>query len=593
MRKVNSEFQTRYLSEEGQKLSNRDYFGYVEMDDFACYVMADSLDDDMEENSARIVVESLIRCFNERPTMSAGALKRYLNQAHKELGSLRRGRRLKASVSMVVSDYRKLRFCYTGNSRFYLIRNSRVLSQSNDQSLTHNLVIDEKVPLDQAAEHQERNNLYSYLGMRGKPKVVVSPKIKLENGDIIAQLTRGVWENCPDENLMEFINEATEPKDVLEKVEDQVLGRQDEKEIDNYSLAVTFITKVFQPPKKKITIKQILAVLIPILLIVGILSVTLYIRYRNAKNKADSLVQYMESGEEYLRYDNYKKASEEYTEAKKLASDLKKQEDLTEANQYLKLTEQIILADEAMLAGEYVKAQDLYLSARELSVRAGNVGKKYIESQLEMAKAYIDVYDWIAVGETKEGYGDLEGAIEAYKTAKEKATALYDKQSKEEALSKQLAVEELLSTEAAAVSAAAKAEEEKEKESQAAAQEMENQQKMTEQTNAIELQNKANELMKEEQYEHAITFYRAAQAIYDSIDMAEMGDAIEEKITAAEAGAAMLEESKAKEEEEKARQEEAERVAAEESKQAAEAAETAAEDEERKVVGPGYKTESE
>ena len=43
--RINSEFKTANLSEEGQELSNRDYFGYVEMDDFACYVLADSLDE--------------------------------------------------------------------------------------------------------------------------------------------------------------------------------------------------------------------------------------------------------------------------------------------------------------------------------------------------------------------------------------------------------------------------------------------------------------------------------------------------------------------------------------------------------------------
>ena len=49
MRRINSDFRTKFISEEGQKLANRDYFGYVEMDDFACYVLADSLDGDMWE----------------------------------------------------------------------------------------------------------------------------------------------------------------------------------------------------------------------------------------------------------------------------------------------------------------------------------------------------------------------------------------------------------------------------------------------------------------------------------------------------------------------------------------------------------------
>ena len=56
MRRMNSEFKTANMSEEGQKLSNRDYFGYVEMDDFAI-------------NSARLVVESIIRNFTEAPSM--------------------------------------------------------------------------------------------------------------------------------------------------------------------------------------------------------------------------------------------------------------------------------------------------------------------------------------------------------------------------------------------------------------------------------------------------------------------------------------------------------------------------------------------
>ncbi|GLC81733.1 PP2C family protein-serine/threonine phosphatase [Lacrimispora brassicae] len=593
MRKVNSEFQTRHLSQEGHKLSNRDYFGYVEMDDFACYVMADSLDEDMEANSARIVVESLIRSFGEHPTMGARTLKHYMMQAHRELDKTRKGRRLKASAVMVVTDYRKVCSCHAGNSRFYLIRNGRYFTQTKDQSLTQNLIEEEKLPMDQATIHQERNNLYSYLGERGTPKVVVSAKIKLEDGDILAQLTRGVWENCSDEDLMGFIKDATEPQDILERAEDHILGcQEEEQEIDNYSLAVTFITKVYQSPKKKISIKQILMIALPVLLVIGMISVMLYLRYRNLKIKETSLEQYMVSGEEYLKYDNYKKASEEYAEAKKLASELNKQEDLTEANQYLKLTEQINLADEAMLSGEYVKAQDLYLLARELSVKAGNVGKKYIESQLADAKAYIEVYDWIAIGEIREEYEDLNGAVEAYKRAKEKATALYDKQNKEEALKKQLAVEEKLASEASAVAQAVKEEEDKEKESQATVQEIENQQKNNDQKNAIDLENTANDLMKEGKYEHAITFYRTAQSIYDRLEMIELSDAIEDKIKAAEAGIVAMEESEAKKEaeekaaEESAAQELAARVATAESEKAEKEASL------NKKTGPGDREET-
>ena len=120
MRRINSEFRTRFMSEEGQKLSNRDYFGYAEMDDFACYVLADSLDGEPIANSARFVVESLIRSFGEGPSMRKGRLNRYMMEAHRELLKQRGGMHLKASVILAVTDYRRIRYCYVGNSRLYL-----------------------------------------------------------------------------------------------------------------------------------------------------------------------------------------------------------------------------------------------------------------------------------------------------------------------------------------------------------------------------------------------------------------------------------------------------------------------------------------
>lgn len=555
MRRINSEFETRYLSQEGQKLSNRDDFGYVEMDDFACYVMADSLDDDPQHSSAKMIVESLIRDFVEKPSMSKGTLRKYLNRAHRELNRDRRGMRLKASVVMIVTDYQKLRYCYTGNSRFYLIRNSRYLIQSKDQSLTQNLVGEQLVPLDQAALHKQRNNLYSYLGKRGNPEFIISSLIRLEDGDVLAQLTRGIWENCTDEELLEIVKASAEPEEILAKAEDTILGKQETVScIDNYSLAVTFVRRIYQSPKKKITLKKVLMIALPVLMVSGGIGLGLYFRHKSVKTKEYNLARYLDSGEEYLRYDNYKKASEEYGEARKIAVGLKRQKELEEADQYLKLADQILLADEKMLAGEYVKAQELYQSAKELSVRSGNIGKKYLESQLDQTRAYIEVYDWIAVGEAREAYGDLPGASEAYRQAKERAASLYDSKSKEEALKKQLAAEEKMAQteqEAAAQAQAAEKEaqeekesleaeekekEEKEKESEAARLQMEQEQKTNDRKSAIELENQGNELMEKGRYEQAVTFYRTAQSLYKRLDLHDLANSVGEKIAAAQAG---------------------------------------------------------
>ena len=69
-----------------------------------------------------------------------------------------------------------------------------------------------------------------------------------------------------------------------------------------------------------------------------------------------------------------------------------------------------------------------------------------------------------------------------------------------------------------------------------AKKELENRQKANDQQNAIELENKGNELLAEGKYENAITFYQTAQAIYVRLELPDLADGINGKIAAARAG---------------------------------------------------------
>ena len=441
MRRINSEFRTNFISEEGLELTNKDYFGYAEMEEHACYVLADSLDEEPLSNSAQAVVESLIRSFSEAPTMSRRKLKKYMLTAHRELRRQQGGIHLKASVVMVVTDYQKVRYCHAGNSRFYLLRNGRILLRTEDQSLTGNLIREKKLSVDRAAAHEERNNLYSCLGGRGTPELSISKKHPLADGDTLYLMSRGVWEACGDQELLDISKDAKEPTEILEQVEDLILGKQEAYQIDNYTLAVTFIDKVYRSPKKKVSVKAVLMIAVPLLLAAGGISLGLWLRHRNIRSREESLAQCMESGEAYIKYDNYVRAAEEYTEAKKLADGLKNTEISEESGQYQKLSEQICLADEALREEEYQKAQELYRKARDLSWEAGNVGKTYIESRLEETEGHLELLDLMELGTRREESGDRDGAIEAYKEARKKAAALYDTALKTEALEKQAALE--------------------------------------------------------------------------------------------------------------------------------------------------------
>ena len=531
MRKINSTFITKYLSESGTQLENRDYFGYVEMDEYACYVLADSLDEEENKNSGKIVVESIIQSFMENPSMRKGALHGYIRTAQKKLRTEKDGMRLKASVVAVVTDYLSLRYCAIGNSRFYLMRGDRFLVQSKDQSLTVNLVEEERLEMDKAALHEERNNLSAYLGQEGQPRMKASGKWKLEDGDVFHMLSRGIWEYCSEGELLDACEGAADPQDILDSVEELILAEQS-KAIENYTMAVTFIQKIYQNPKKKLTLKKVLLAAIPILVIALTAGVVLYIQHRNKVNDVTAMKEYIESGEEYLKYNNYTKALEHYQEALTLAKK-RKQEEKQEIDGQLLLINQILNGDDRLLSQEYQKAMDIYMEALVLSYNNGNVGRTYIEDQLNRTSRFIQVYDLLEAGQAKEDYNDLEGALEEYRKARELAAGLYFNDGMQDAQDKIAAAEEAISLKEQADREVLQQEIDQALKEQTVAWELENQSRINDQTNAIELESKGNELLAAKDPQGALIYYETARSIYESLEMAERVEILDNRIAAA------------------------------------------------------------
>ena len=568
MRRENAKFRTTFLSEEGTKLLNRDYFAYVELDDYACYVAADSLDDEKEVNSAEIVVECILREFTEHPSMNSFFLKTIIRRAHKELLHNKAGMRLRAGVAVVVTNYVKCRYLTVGNSRFALVRNDRILYESKDQSLTVNLVEREEVARDKAALHEERNNLYSYLGMHsGRLQIQTSRKRKLVNGDIFYLYTRGIWENCDNAELLDASKDAAQPQELLDDIEELILGKQ-KPDIDNYTIAVTFVDKVYLNPKKRWTLRRVLAIVIPVVIILLGLGITLFVRYRIRCGWEKDMEQHRESAGQYITYDNYEMAVEEYKEASALAKKLKDEKSQEELENCRLLVQQIVLADQKMEEGDYNKAQEMWKEAMELSGLNGGIGLDYIKEQMDKISKYQELYELLETAEGKEDYGDYAGAIEAYKKAKSLASELYDQNARAEALQKQRAAEEALEELRQEQMAQLEEKIEKAIEEAKVAQELEDQNLMNDKKNALELESKGNELMNSEDYVSAIPYLETAKSMYENLGMDERAKVLSDQIEACEK---LAEEAKRKADEEAQKQSEEEKAAEEANKAAEEA----------------------
>ena len=337
MRKENSDFNTKFISEAGSYLINADYFAFVELKDYACYVVADGIDPDEKKESAKLAVTTVITEFSDAPGMSKGKLRRYLKAAHEALLRESDEIRLEASIVIMLTDYKKAIWGHAGNSRLYWIKNGEIKLVTKDTSLTQRMVDQEEVPIDQISAHAERNNLYTYLGQPGRFNPVISVKRKLEDGDIFILMTRGVWENIGDAELIDAVDGVSKAEDVCTGLEDVILSQRLDV-IENYTIASVFINKIYKNPKAgryKTFFRIGFAVFMALF---GIIFSLCMVSYNKTKSNMNKMNKAKEAGIEKLLDMNMQSATEKFAEANDTAESMNAREN-SKAGKLIKMIE--------------------------------------------------------------------------------------------------------------------------------------------------------------------------------------------------------------------------------------------------------------
>lgn len=515
MRKQNAEFLAAFTSEAASDLKNTDYFGYVELDDFACYVIADGIDDQLEAMSAKLTVDTVVTVFSEAPSMSRRMMKKCLKAANRALLEARSKTTLKASVIIVLTDYVKLRYGQAGNIRLRLYRNGFIKEETIDQSLSTDMVHEEKLPKDKVASHEERNNLYTYLGQKSDFHPHISKKIKLTNADAVALYTRDIWEHIDEGEMKDVFADASDkPQELVNTVEDLLMSRQPQ-DFGKYTFAVIFVNKIFTDPNRKRKIKRIMVIAAAVLSVLITAGIFLYVRYQKRQDKIAAMQKGYTDTIEYIQMDHYNRAKEVCKEAQTLAEELKDDKMQTELGNCLKLVEAVLAAQESLDNGAYQEAQKGFGEALIRSRYADHLGEGYIEERLAMTADYLSVYDYIYLGDTLAENLQYENAEEKYLEAKALATKLYFDEGRTEAIR---SLEKLY--------------EEQKAEKAAEDEEMKN--KLARETSAANYFAEGDAAYAQGDYESAKVFYQSAMQTYEALgDEAQQGMA-REKIAAAE-----------------------------------------------------------
>ena len=194
----------------GGRRDNEDRLAHSYSRDALLMVVADGMGGHYYgEIAAQIAVQTLIENFqrqaNPRLENPFLFLQQSILNGHCAIADFSEEHHLKDSprttcVACIVQDNIAY-WAHAGDSRLYLMRGGRVLTRTRDHSRIQLLLEQGIITPAQAAVHPERNRVYSCLGGPGLPDIEFSHKTPLEEGDVLALCTDGIWNVISDETI--------------------------------------------------------------------------------------------------------------------------------------------------------------------------------------------------------------------------------------------------------------------------------------------------------------------------------------------------------------------------------------------------------
>ena len=311
MRKDEAKFITEFLSEAGTKAENNDYFGYVLLDNYAIWAVADGFDEEEGAKvAARIAVESAIEYFMLRPRFNYDVIKEMMDYANLKVKEKQEETQkyslMHTSLLIVISNYNSILYGNIGNTRFYHIRGGYIISQSRDDTIAQLLVDEEALNISDMRFHRQRNDLLQAIGDFGKikPNIIKKP-VELMEKDVFCLTTVGFWENIDEHDMENDLSRFEDKKQWLNSLEKRILASLRDN-IENYTITQVEVSAVASPEPMEKDKSKIIKKIILVMLIIAV--IILFVVIWNVKRRNGILqaaTQYEKLADEEILKKNF------------------------------------------------------------------------------------------------------------------------------------------------------------------------------------------------------------------------------------------------------------------------------------------------
>jgi len=415
MRRVNSSIVVDFNTEKGLDNVDRTYFAYIPLENMACYAVAESYDGDNDIDSAKLAVESVLTAFERNPSFRN--LKQYIKYAHDQIVANSVKNMLQTAITVVVSDYTRIRYASCGNIKLYLLSDSAFYLKSETQTYYQHAA--DEYGLDKAPV-AENKNLLQYLGKKNGPRPFVSKKLELLEESTLLFATCSFWERVDDVELLDAYEESDHESFLSNIQELYLLTQLHDPSIKSYALASLFIEKTFkEDTAKKKKRRRIMMIAAAAAVVLAIIVYIIISMLRAGDRQAMAEIERLDfEGIRYSNYGNYPMAFEQYDKAKELTGKLRNNLQYTQDKRSLTamiaerwhLYNSIKIGDEYLASGEYFDALKAYQDAQNAyydlyegaDILSELMVSGILSDKIGQANIYIEIHDLIRMGEMYE-----------------------------------------------------------------------------------------------------------------------------------------------------------------------------------------------
>ncbi|WP_420264517.1 PP2C family protein-serine/threonine phosphatase [Candidatus Magnetominusculus dajiuhuensis] len=235
-------FKTQPFTHRGGRPNNEDYCGFITLEDFACWAVADGAGGhEGGEVASETAVEAILDAFKADPGLSVSHLNKYLESAQQEIIKKQKSpdtSSMRTTIALLVSDYNNALWAHAGDSRIYMFKDGRVCFQTKDHSVPQALADSGQISTEQIRGHEDRNRILKSLGTEGGvTATIMGDKVSVRQGDAFLICTDGFWDNIMETEMEIDYAKSETPQEWLTHMCGRIVRRVD-GQYDNYSAIV-------------------------------------------------------------------------------------------------------------------------------------------------------------------------------------------------------------------------------------------------------------------------------------------------------------------------------------------------------------------